>query len=495
MIAAGALARLAALGASLNAAAAEDPIRHMRWTPPQDSWLRLCPKHRVKLLRGGNQAIGKTTAGLAEVDWRATGRHPYRKTRVPPVEIWVVCTSWAQSVAIQRKFWAIVSRSSLTPFSRDQFSHRRGWGKDNPVVEYLNGSIVRFRTTGQGPEAFAGASIDYALVDEPTEEEIFRELLKRVLRTGGEIGIVLTPVNRDCAWLHKLVDDGVVEEVHAKLTVANLTPIGDRRPLQLLDGTPMDQAWIDEQWKVTPALWAPVVLDGEWETRPEGVFFKCFDAVKHVSGRVKLDAKRGRIFRVLGIDYAAADRQYGHVAVLADVLQWRDEKGRAGETVLVRDEVAVSGVASDELFARELVTMLERQGLRWRDLDHVFGDNPVTSSWVEKSNLNTTRALARELNIPISAVQPRLFNAKEGTRSAGSKDTGNRYIYDRIASGHLVVHPRCSVLIKGLATWDYSNDHPLKDVVDALRYSLRNFVFSYGRSSNAKVHLYGGAAA
>ena len=483
------LSRLALVGRNVISAAARDPLAHQRWTPPQDAWLRLVPRHHVKLLRGGNQAIGKTTAGLAEVDWRATGRHPYRKTRVPPVEIWVVCTSWSQSVAVQRKFWSVVSKSQLTTFSRDQFSHRRGWGKDNPVVEYLNGSIVRFRTTGQGPEAFAGASIDYALVDEPTEEEIFRELLKRVMRQGGEIGIVLTPVNRDCTWLRKLVDAGMIDEVHARLEVANLIPIGSKEPLRLLDGTPMDQAWIDEQRLITPAMWAPVVLDGEWDLRPQGVFFKPFDAKKHVRANVKLDPRRGPIRVVLGFDYAAADRPYGHCAALT-LVQEQPHEGRTRYAVYGIDEVVMAGTDTTAAFVRAVLAMLSRNGYRWTDLFAVHGDNPVTSRFAERSNLLTAKALAVELGIPLEALQPRVLSAKDGGQSSEAYNAGNRWIYARIASNEFLLHPRCEATIRGYEQWDYTKTHDSKDVLDARRYSLKPFIFPSAGMSDVTIHLH-----
>ncbi|NBV19959.1 hypothetical protein [Janthinobacterium sp.] len=139
----------------------QDLASWLRWTPPQDAWLRLNPQSGVKLLRGGNQAIGKTTCAMQEVDWRARGAHPHYPTRKPPVEIWVVCTSWSQSVAIQTKFWSLARRDALTQDTRDRFRLDIGWGKDNPTVLYANGSIVRFRTTNQGAKALAGSSATF----------------------------------------------------------------------------------------------------------------------------------------------------------------------------------------------------------------------------------------------------------------------------------------------------------------------------------------------
>jgi phage terminase large subunit-like protein len=454
----------------------------MTWTPPQAAIHRL-PARR-KLLRAGNQ-IGKTTASLAEVIWRCIGAHPHYPTHPPPIEAWVVCTSWSQSVAIMRKFAELCPAELLDPKASSNFSIRNGYGKDNPAVIFRCGSIVRFRTTNQGPEALQGATIDYVLVDEPTDIDIYRELDRRLTRSGGTMCLSLTPANRDCAWLRDLVAAGAVQEVHATLTVANLTPEGETTPLRLLDGTPMDEAWIASQWRTTPAAYAGVVLDGEWETRPDGVFFRCFDPKRTIAA-ARLDPNRPRdadkpqgsrapIRWVLGIDYAAADREYGQTAMLCQV-QETTAKGRERQAVLVVDEVVQPGASSNAQFAAALVTMLQRHGLRWTDLHAVHGDNPVASRWVERSNLETMRYVARELGVSFNALSPRIQNAKEGGASAAVMDAGCRYLYEQIAEGALLVHPRCVLLADALATWDYGRMHPAKDRIDALRYGLRPWI-------------------
>ena len=459
------------------------PLQHIRWTPPQSAWLTSTAPR--KLLRAGNQ-LGKTWSATAEVIFRATGTHPHYRTHPPPVEIWVVCTSWSQSVSIMRKFWDLVPKEAIRT---TRFDPRNGFGKDNPAVVFLNGSVVRFRTTNQGPEALAGATIHYVAIDEPCDEDIYRELDRRVMRNAGAIGITLTPINRPCDWLRAMVDAGNVQEVHALLTPDNLTPAGGTGPLRLLDGTPMDQDWIDEQRRITPAMYAPVVLDGEWETQPEGIFFRCFDRARHINAAIRLDPARGVIRWVLGIDYAAADRQYGQVAVLSQVQSYLDDKQRRQELVYAVDMVAMPGIASSEQFAAEVVQLLGRSGLRWRDLHAVYGDNPVASRWVEKSNLNTSRAIARELSIPQSALTPRVLSAKDGGPSAGAMDTGCRYLYEGLASGRIMLHPRCDLLGKGMETWDYTRDHPMKDCIDAFRYSLKDYIFRLGQSGGTVVRF------
>jgi phage terminase large subunit-like protein len=457
-----------------------NPLRFMRWTPPQDKIHRLRAKR--KLLRSGNQ-FGKTTAALAEVIWRCTGTHPHYETKAPPIECWVVCTSWQQAVAIMLKFHELCPSEWIDTWASSHFTIRNGYGKDNPTVIFNCGSILRFRTTNQGPTALQGATVDYVLIDEPTDLDIYRELDRRLMRTGGSLCLSLTPVNRDCSWLWEMVEAGVVEEVHAKLTVDNLTPVGAVEPLRLQDNTLMDAEWIAEQWRITPPVFAPVVLDGAWETRPEGVFFKCFDRAQHVVPDAALDPSRGQIRWIMGIDYAAADRDYGQVAVLAQVQRQTGERGRTREAILVRDTVVMPGVATNTQFAVEVLRMLERCGLRWRDLHEVHGDNPVTARWVLKSNIETMRAISREAGVGYSSLQPRIKNAKEGKLSAGMVDAGCRYLYEQMAEGLLLMHPRCEPLAEAFETWDYRRDHPAKDRIDALRYGLKSYIFPRGTRS------------
>jgi len=382
------------------------PLSHVRWTPPQDAWLTSTAPR--KLLRAGNQ-LGKTWSAMAEVIYRATGTHPHYRTHAPPVEVWVVCTSWSQSVSIMRKFWDLVPRAAIR---LTRFDPRNGFGKDNPAVVFLNGSVVRFRTTNQGPEALAGATIHYVAIDEPCDENIYRELDRRVMRNAGSIGITLTPINRPCGWLRTMVEAGNIVEVHATLTPENLTPHGASGPLRLLDGTPMDQRWIDEQRRITPAMYAPVVLDGEWETRPDGVFFRCFDRARHINANVRLDPQRGVVRWVLGIDYAAADRQYGQVGVLSQVQSYLDDKGRRQELVYVVDMVAMPGIASSEQFAVEVVSLLGRSGIRGQSGCFKVGGE------VQPEHLAGHRSRAVDPDLGAGAANPE----RKGRRAIGWGD-------------------------------------------------------------------------
>jgi phage terminase large subunit-like protein len=473
--------RRASKAAKRSLESAKDrPLRHIQWTPPQDQIHRL--QAQRKLLRSGNQ-FGKTTAALAEVIWRCTGTHPHYPTRPPPIEAWVVCTSWQQAVAIMCKFHDLCPIEAIDRRRSSNFTLRNGYGKDNPTVVFVCGSVLRFRTTNQGPTALQGATVDYVLIDEPTDLGIYRELDRRLLRTGGSLCLSLTPVNRDCTWLREMVEQGVIQEVHAKLTAPNLIPVGAAGPLCLPDGTPMDQAWIDAERLRTPAIYAPVVLDGEWDMRPEGVYFECFDRSRHVSQTAVLNPTRGNVRWVLGIDYSAADRAFGQVGALAQVQSQVDEKKRRREAVIVHDLVMMDGVVTNRQFAAAVLEMLARNGIAWRDLHSVHGDNPVESRWALKSNIETMRALALEMGVSYGSLQPRIRAAKEGSASLAMLTAGCRYLWELIAEDRFTIRPRAMSMAEALETWDYTKHHPSKDRVDALRYALKPWIQPRGRGS------------
>ena len=198
-----------------------------------------------------------------------------------------------------------------------------------------------------------------------------------------------------------------------------------------------------------------------------------------MSDRAAFDGSTSEIRYHLGIDYATADRPEGLVAVLVAVQQSKPDPAKPPiQHVIVEDLVCLPGSATMSMFATDILSMLGRAGLRWRDLASVYGDNPVSSRFEFKSNLDLSKKLAHELRLPVTGLQPRILAAKEQTRSSGSRDAGCRYLYELMASKRIIVRPRCQSLIEAIEQWDYTPMHRAKDRVDALRYSLKDYIFS-----------------
>ena len=89
----------------------------------------------------------------------------------------------------------------------------------------------------------------------------------------------------------------------------------------------------------------------------------------------------------------------------------------------------------------------------------------------------------------VAGMRPRIGNAKEGRRAAGLLDSGCRYLYESLTDDLLNVHPRCERLIVGFETWDYDPKADVKDVLDALRYALRDFVLPRYTNVNQTVRI------
>lgn len=447
--------------------------RALRWLPPQDAFLR--DDRRIKLLRLGNQWGGKTTAGLSEVDWRCTGRHPFLEVRPPPIEAWIVCASWAQSISIQTKFWNLCSRDELD--ARTVFDEVKGFRGKSPVVRYRNGSIVRFKTTRQGGLQLASATIHVVLVDEPTEQRIFAELRKRLMRTAGTMLLTLTPINGPVDYLRELSDADAISDHHWPLRAESLIPVGSFEPLRLEDGTPMDQTWVDQIRAETLPHEEPIVVDGEWEVRVEGHTFKAFDPT--IPGRHITDVvPPGDLLVCLGLDYGVKD--FKQVASLVGV----DLSGEF-PAVHVLDERIGDGMTTPEQDAEAVLDMLDAWGWKWSDLHAATGDKPYDAGKGKgigrKSNKEMMSALRKLLKKrgqinPRAKLHPEIQQAKTGKGGGrGSVDRGCTWLHRAmLRPGCFTIQPRCVRTIEALQKFAMQDDD-WKDPIDAIRYATWKF--------------------
>jgi hypothetical protein len=412
------------------------------------------------------------------------GQHPYRTVKPPPVK-WVVCSlNQTQSLAIQEKFHALAGAECID--ASTPWNPKTGYGANKPLTLFKNGSQIRWVTDDQGPRSVAGSTLDGVLVDEPCSPEMYRELDKRLLKRRGVMLLTFTPINGPTAHLREAIEGGSVREVHAPLTVENLRKADTGEQVRLEDGTPCDQAWIDEIWRETRGLYADIINNGGWEQAIEGVVFETFDAKKHVRATT-LRKDAGQLRYMLGIDYAAANRECGQVAVLVQVLTRKPPgAGLPVHEVVVMDEAVASGKVTTDEFVDQVLAMLARNRLEWRNLDVVHGDNPVRSRFEERSNGIVTRYLASRLRVPQKGLQPPIYNAKEGVRADRQRDEGIRFLIGAFARDRIRISPLCKAVIEGLQTWDGSDDHPRKDVLDALRYALKPVILPGGMSSGGR---------
>ena len=433
---------------TLSRRATADPLAYFRPTLPQREFLACTAP--VAMLRAGNQ-LGKTWAGLVDLLYRVLGNSPYQPVASPPIEAWIICFSWEQSLSVQAKFHALVPKPMLMPGC--EFVPGKGYTGRVPIVRLRNGSIVRFKTTNQGSLGLASATLSHVLIDEPPPAEIWGELVARVLRQRGRIRLTMTPIGRPVGWLRDLVERGEVTDLHYPLTVENTTPIGGR-PL-------LTQAEIDAlAGRYLPQERAQR-LDGDWDKGfVEGRIFEGFDVDKHVSDLPPM----GEVLIGVGIDHGTdAGTQ---VATLVAVS--RDGGIEGNPRIWVLDQVLSDGLTTPEQDARDILGMLKRCGLSLEAVDRWTGDRKHGGKrWGgKKSNALLMQGFERHLRLPIGSLP---FRIKTAWKPQGSVYEGARILHGAMLRGDFFIHSRCKALIDDLNHWTGADDQH-KHGIDSLRY-------------------------
>ena len=468
--------RSAILAALLAAEAATEharthPLDHCRWTIAQRRYLE--SRRRRKMLRMGNRG-GKSWVALADVAYRATKRHPFRpdwNARRGPQHQWIVTVSWSQQVPLQRLFRGFLSADDLV--KAPNWDPAKGWGKDAPTLVFRDGSTVGWRTMRQGPLAHAGADLDHVLIDEPCAAEHYRELERRVLTRAGEISLSLTPVNApgDLGWLRELADEGVVQDLHFKMT-EDLFRYEDGSLRTLPDGTLCNQAWIEEQLKGVPMRWREIVIDGGWEEiAVDATFAEVFERAVHVSS----DLPTGKVWIGIGFDHGSGD--FCETAVLVAV-----DKSAEFPRVHIIDAIEQPANSPPEADAKAILAMLRRNGVAWKsgsldwacgDIAHYGGRRNVVG---RKSNAELAAELARSLQLGrYEALAPPIRTAKTGMGSTprGSVFRGESWLHKALLRpGQLRIHPRAESVIKAFEKYRGGSEDPHGHLMDAVRYAL-----------------------
>lgn len=464
-----ALARLRALEVHVE----QHPLNYIRWTRPQLDYL--ARTSRRKMLRTGNR-VGKSRVALADVVYRARKTHPWRpdwNARPGPQRQWIVGVSWDQLIPHMRTFHELIGPSELK--DAPNYSFRKGWGKDSPCLVWPNGSSVTWKTTEQDERVHAGVELDHVLVDEPCEDETYREMDRRVTSAAGEVSLVLTPINAPgpLEWLQDLAANRVVDDMHYRMVedVFRFADSGELR--RLIDGTVLDAAWIAQQELEVLPKWRDIILHGEWnEIVVDGLFSHIFDPDKHVSD-FTLDGTE-----ILAIGFDHGTKAFTETAVLVAV----DTRGEYPQ-VYVIDIYEAPENSPSEADARAVAAMLARhrvkgQALTWQRLKHATGDIAHTGGrkFGRKSNSELAYELAKVLRLKRNeALAPAIWTAKTGRGSdpKGSVRRGLEWIHRAMRRpGHFTIHPRCASLIEAFPKFKGGSEDPAGHLMDGLRYAL-----------------------
>lgn len=463
--AARALRRGAAAAATLRERATSSTFRQRRWCKHQDEFLR-CPASE-KLLRVGNQA-GKSEVGLYEVISRCQGEHPYLDVPKKPIEAWIVCASWQQSIAIQQKFWALVPKEWLD--RRVQFDEAKGFRGKNPVVKFRNGSIVRFKTTKQGAFNLASATIDLVLIDELTSPATYTQLQKRVLRRGGTILITLTPVNAPHqSWVTHLQDriqKGQIVDLHYTWGAWLFRPVTSSAQgannndafLRTETGVPMDEAWCAKVRAMTPEEEAPVVLDAEWPTGDDKREIRGFSE-RNLFRVVPANVE----FTLYGLGFDHGEKSGREVVQLVAL----DREG----CLWVLGEVVSTGATELADDAAEVGKLVESWGLALHHVGIAVGDINSAGAMARGRTVNgILEGYFAELN---GGMKP--FRIEPANKAEGSVDDRVIRMNSAFAGNRIRVHEGCRRLIAALRAWTGKNNRQ-KDPIDALGYIFDRIV-------------------
>lgn len=145
---------------------------------------------RGKQFIGGNRS-GKTVGGGTEAVFRATGRHPYRKVKPPPTYGRVCAVDFVQGV---EKIVKPEIARWLPPSELLGGSWEDAYDKTLRTLYLANGSFIEFMSYDQDILKFAGTSRDWNWFDEEPPEGIFDECMMRLVDTGGDWWMTMTPV-------------------------------------------------------------------------------------------------------------------------------------------------------------------------------------------------------------------------------------------------------------------------------------------------------------
>lgn len=152
---------------------------------------------RGRLFIGGNRS-GKTVAGATEAIWWLTGTHPYIATPQGAVRGRAISVDFLNGVEkiIKPEVARWVPKSALRGGSWES-----AYEKDIRTLYLENGSFLEFMSYDQDLDKFAGTSRHFVWFDEECPKEIFEECMMRLIDTGGNWWMTMTPVE-GMTWIY-----------------------------------------------------------------------------------------------------------------------------------------------------------------------------------------------------------------------------------------------------------------------------------------------------
>ena len=131
-----------------------------------------------------------------------------------PVRMWVVCDSEESSIAIMEtiiaeKCLGLDTTGFLWNFVKDECKYTRNGGFTNHILEWTNGSWIRFKYSTQkkaNPNAFAGEYLHKIHHDEVQPQDVYSECRARLVDLDGYFVGTCTPIydkTRGVPWIYQ----------------------------------------------------------------------------------------------------------------------------------------------------------------------------------------------------------------------------------------------------------------------------------------------------
>jgi len=154
-------------------------------------------KSKGRLLIGGNRS-GKTVSGAAELTMWLTGKHISGCKFPPPIRGRAIGVDFDNGInkIILPEIAKWMPPSALINGSWDDSYH-----KSMKTLTLTNGSQVEFMSYDQDVDKFSGTSRHCVWFDEEPPEEIFNENMARLVDTGGNWWLTMTPLI-DMSWTY-----------------------------------------------------------------------------------------------------------------------------------------------------------------------------------------------------------------------------------------------------------------------------------------------------
>lgn len=425
--------------------------------------------------RDANQ-LGKSYAIAYDTVAFARGCHPIQ-THNPPVQIAVIGTSWVQMEPLMEKIWKLLPKSEISP--RNGFVAGFGITGKPPRINFVagpgKGSLIRFATYEQGPGRIAGATLHRLYCDEPPPEMLIGELRPRLLHNQGHIkyGFTPTPKSPPLGYFRKSIKEGIVREINFTLKEEYCIPEGFPRPWLYQHEIDAYEAKLLEPER-------EMRMGRAWEAVLTGAVLRGFSDQNIVAFDLHDDLNGWGL--AIGIDHGTDEGKQAFSLLAFDVTDKMRPK------IAVVDEFVTDGfITTPEKDAESILMMLRRNGLKYNDIDLWVGDRSAQrrDGSGRKSNSALRSELALQTNIHWKKTKW-IYTPKKYPGSVLNGFSMMNILLlrtDEVERPHFMVHPRCQNFIKACREFTGESNHPLKDILDCVRYPIERM------SGNVKATL------